>query len=90
MTHHEEDGRSRMDPLEQLERLSDLEVPPVPAAQSFAAGVRRKLHPRLLILHLVQFACGATAWAVVHMAGALSAAVRFTLTGRWPDREQPR
>lgn len=70
--------------MDALERLADVSVPPVPAAPVFAAGVRRKLHPRLLALHLVEFAIGATAWAVVHMAAALLAAGCYTITGRWP------
>ena len=78
------------DPLEQLEQLADVEVPPVPAAPTFTAGVRRKLHPRLLVLHVLQFAFGATAWAVVHMTAALAATIRYTLTGTWTDREKHR
>jgi hypothetical protein len=37
---------------------------------------------------VLEFAFGATAWAVVNMAGALSAALRYTITGRWPDRDR--
>ncbi len=74
-----------MDPLEQL---AEWGVPPVPAAKTFTAGVRRKLHPRLLALHVLEFAFGATTWALMHMAAALSAAVRYTITGRWPDRDR--
>ena len=81
------DRRHDMDPLE---KLAEIEVPPVPAGRRFTAGVRRKLHPRLLVVHVVQFAFGATAWALFHMAGALGAAVRFTLTGTWPDRPKRR
>lgn len=80
------DGRHAMDPLE---KLAEIEVPPVPAARTFTAGVRRKLHPRLLALHVLEFALGATSWALFHMAAALAAAVRYTLTGRWPDRDRP-
>jgi hypothetical protein len=72
-----------MDPFE---KLAEIDVPPVPAAPTFTAGVRRKLHPRLLALHVLEFAFGATVWALVHMTAALAAAVRFTLTGTWPDR----
>ena len=75
-----------MDPFEQL---AGEKVPPVPAAQTFTAGVRRKLHPRLLVLHVIEFAFGATCWAVLHMAAALAAAARYTLTGTWPPREHP-
>jgi hypothetical protein len=78
-------GDNHMDPFEQL---AETRVPPVPAAKTFTAGVRRKLHPRLLVLHVLEFAFGATTWAIVHMAAALSAAVRYTLTGRWPDRDR--
>ncbi|NBW95627.1 MAG: hypothetical protein EBR28_02580 [Planctomycetia bacterium] len=73
-------------PADPLERLARVEVPPVPTAQTFTAGVRRKLHPRLLALHVLQFAFGATAWAVIHFVEALGAAVRYTLTGTWPGR----
>ena len=74
-----------MDPFEQL---AEIEVPPVPAARTFTAGVRRKLHPRLLALHLIEFAFGATGWALVHMAAALAAAGRYTVTGSWPERRK--
>ena len=71
------------DPLEQLANAT---VPPVPDAATLRTGVRRRLNPRLLALHVVEFAIGATAWAVVHMAAALAAALRYTVTGRWPER----
>jgi len=71
-----------MDPLE---RLAHLDVPPVPEAASLRAGVRRKLNPRLLALHVVEFAVGATVWTIIQMSAALAAAFHYTLTGRWPD-----
>lgn len=70
--------------MDVLDQLADVAVPPVPTQRSFTAGVRRKLNPRLLAVHVVEFALGATAWAVVHMAAALLAAVRYTITGSWP------
>jgi hypothetical protein len=70
--------------MDVLDQLANVAVPPVPAQRSFAAGVRRKLNPRLLALHVVEFALGATSWAVVHMAAALLAAVQYTVTGGWP------
>ncbi|NDC52760.1 MAG: hypothetical protein EBZ74_00365 [Planctomycetia bacterium] len=80
--------RHGMNPFHDLEHLAAIEVPPVPSARTFTAGVRRKLHPRLLALHILQFAFGATTWALVHMTAALAAAARYTLTGTWPDREK--
>lgn len=74
--------------MDLLERLADVEVPPVPEVREFTAGVRQKLHPRLLALHVAEFACGATAWAVRHMLVALFAAVLFTVSGSWP-RSRP-
>ena len=70
--------------MDVLDRLADVAVPPVPTQRSFTAGVRRKLNPRLLAVHVVEFALGATGWAVVHMAAALLAAVQYTVTGAWP------
>jgi hypothetical protein len=75
--------------MDVLDRLADVAVPPVPARRSFTAGVRQKLNPRLLALHVVEFALGATAWAVVHMAAALLAAVQYTVTGSWPRGRDP-
>jgi len=79
--------------MDVLDRLANVAVPPVPASRTFTAGVRRKLNPRLLAMHLVEFALGATAWAVVHMAAAVLAAMQYTVTGSWPKggrSEEPR
>lgn len=70
--------------MDVLDRLADVAVPPVPAQRSFTAGVRRKLNPRLLAVHVVEFAMGAMGWAVIHMAAALVAAMQYTVTGAWP------
>jgi hypothetical protein len=70
--------------MDLLDHLADVEVPPTPAAPVFTDGVRRKLHPRLLALHVAEFALGATVWAAGHMLVALFAAVVYTVTGSWP------
>ena len=78
--------------MDLLDQLATADVPPVPEAGSFTAGVRRKLHPRLLAFHVAEFALGATAWAAGHLFMALVAAVQYTVTGSWPaghgDRER--
>jgi hypothetical protein len=76
--------------MDVLDQLAGVTVPPVPAGRTFAAGVRRKLNPRLLVVHVVEFALGATGWAVVHMAAALAASVRYTVTGSWPEDAERR
>jgi hypothetical protein len=81
--------------MDMLEQLAAATVPPVPAAPTFTAGVRRKLHPRLLTLHVLEFAVGAMAWSLMHLFTALAAAAHYTLTGAWPsashgaDRDGP-
>ena len=72
--------------MDVLDQLADVAVPP---QRSFTAGVRRKLNPRLLAVHVVELALGATAWAVVHMATALLAAIQYTVTGAWPRGREP-
>ncbi|MEO1990759.1 MAG: hypothetical protein ABGW78_02420 [Pirellulales bacterium] len=74
-----------MDPLE---KLADVKVPPVPKGKTLRDGVRRKLHPRLLMLHIIEFAVGATSWALMHMMVALCATVRFTITGQWTKKQE--
>lgn len=68
-----------------LESLATVAVPPVPAQRAFTAGVRRKLNPRLLVAQIIEFAVGAMIWAALHMALALLGAVRYTVTGAWPE-----
>jgi hypothetical protein len=73
-----------------LDRLADVDVPPVPTAPEFTAGVRRKLHPRLLAAHVAGFALQALPWAAVQFVGAVLAVVRFSLTGSWPRQRGAR
>ena len=82
------DDAERVKSMDPFEELASEKVPPVPAARTFTDGVRRRLHPRLLVLHVIEFAFGATWWAVMHMATALAAAARYTLTGTWPPRDR--
>lgn len=70
--------------MDMLEQLAAAPVPPVPTAPHFTAGVRRKLHPRLLALHVLEFAVGGMAWSLLHLFTALVAAAHYTLTGSWP------
>lgn len=72
--------------MDLLETLAAVEVPPVPAAPGFTAGVRRKLHPRLLAGHVAAFALQALPWAAMQFVEAVFAAVRFSVTGTWPQR----
>ena len=69
--------------MDLLESLADVDVPPVPATPEFTAGVRRKLHPRLLAAHVAGFALQALPWAAVQFVGAVLAALRFSVTGAW-------
>lgn len=71
--------------MDLLETLAAVEVPPVPAAPGFTAGVRRKLHPRLLAGHVAAFALQALPWAAMQFVLAVFAAVRFSVTGTWPE-----
>lgn len=45
----------------------------------------RKLHPRLLAVHIVEFAFGAMSCAVLHLFAALFGAMEYTLRGSWPE-----
>ena len=60
----------RIAAMDLLESLAHADVPPVPAASEFTAGVRRKLHPRLLAAHVAGFALQALPWAAVQFVTA--------------------
>lgn len=70
--------------MDLLDQLATVAVPPVPTAPDFHAGVRRKLHPRLLAVHVAEFACGAMIWAAWHFAEGVWSAIHYTLAGTWP------
>jgi len=72
--------------MDLLESLAEVDVPPVPTAPEFSAGVRRKLHPRLLAAHVAGFALLALPWAAVQFVTVVLAAVRYSVTGTWPSR----
>ena len=72
--------------MDLLESLAEVDVPPVPTAPEFSAGVRRKLHPRLLAAHVAGFALLALPWAAVQFLTVVLAAVRYSVTGTWPSR----
>lgn len=77
--------------MDLLDTLAAVKVPPVPEAPAFVAGVRRKLHPRLMAAHVAAFALQALPWAAMHFVGVVLAAMRFSVTGSWPQgREQAR
>ena len=71
--------------MDLLDSLAEVGVPPVPEAPAFTAGVRRKLHPRLLAAHVAGFALQALPWAAVQFVAVVLAAVRFSVTGTWPQ-----
>ena len=72
--------------MDMLEKLANVPVPPVPEAKPFDAGMRRKLHPRLLAAHIVEFAFEAMPMALLCMIESMCAAIQFTITGSWLDR----
>lgn len=75
--------------MDLLESLAEVDVPPVPAAPEFSAGVRAKLHPRLLVAHVAGFALQVLPWAAVQFLTVVLAALQFSVTGTWPSRRGP-
>ncbi len=64
-----------------LEQLAELDVPPPPA--QFAEQLHVRVNRTLLIVQLIEFACGALPWALWELSRALGGLVRFTLTGKY-------
>lgn len=70
-------------PLDQLERLAEVQVPPPPV--EFDRQVHQRVNQRLLALHLVDFAVRALPWAMAEFARALCSALVRALTGKDVD-----
>ena len=64
-----------------LEQLAELDVPPPPAG--FGEQLHVRVNRSLVIVQLIEFACGALPCALWELSRALGAWVRFTLTGKY-------
>lgn len=75
-----------------FEKLAEVPVPPPPESQTFDRAVHRRINDRLIVGQLFDFALRATAFAVVHFARAVLAALRLTFTGKLEQKntEKPR
>lgn len=69
-----------------LERLAEVELPPVPTA--FESGVHQRLNDRLLHGHLVDFVVRAMPYAALHLAQSLGALLWYSLTGTFPREKE--
>jgi len=74
-----------------FEQLAEQEVPPVPV--DFDRGVHQRVNESLLGVHYLEFACRAAPYALLHFAIAMLGALRYSLTGEFPndrvDRPSP-
>lgn len=65
-----------------FEQLSRDDVPQIPGG--LPRQVHERLNPRLLGFHLAEFAVLAVPFAFFHFLKALTGALGFSLTGRFP------
>lgn len=70
-------------PEDLLEQLARHEVPARPV--NLRRQVHQRLNPRLLALHLAEFATRAFPYAMFYFFKALTGATVFSLTGRFPN-----
>jgi len=68
-----------------LEQLGDAEIPPLP--KDFDHQVHRRLNDRLLVVHLVELLISAFPMALAHFSCAVSALLRYSLSGNFPPPE---
>ena len=65
-----------------FDQLAASDVPPPP--EQFDRQVHQRLNRALVAMHLLDLVARAVPWGLVHLARAAAAALRFTLTGRYP------
>jgi hypothetical protein len=64
-----------------LEQLAEFDVPPPPA--EFGRQLHVRMNRTLVIVQLIEFACGAVPRALWELGRALGGWARFTLTGKY-------
>ncbi len=64
-----------------LDQLADFDVPPPPA--EFGRQLHVRVNRSLVVVQLIEFACGALPAALWGLGRALGGWARFTLTGKY-------
>lgn len=71
-----------------IEQLAEQEVPPMPV--DFDRGLHQKVNDSLLGVHYLELVCRAAPYALLHFAIAMIGALRFSLTGEFPNDRSDR
>jgi hypothetical protein len=69
-----------------LEQLAELEVRRPPP--EFDRHLHERLNRTLLVQHFVDLVFGAMPWALVHLLQAVIGLVAFSITGKYPSRNE--
>jgi hypothetical protein len=70
-------------PIDLLEKLAELPVPPAPAPQAFDKGIHERINSRLIVSQTADFLLRGFGFGVAHFSKALLGVVRLTLTGKF-------
>ncbi len=71
-----------------LEQLAELEVREPP--RDFHRQLHELVNRTLLMQHLIDFLVGGALWSTIHFLRATLGWLRYTITGRYDDREKQR
>lgn len=71
-----------------FEQLAEQDVPPMPV--DFDQGLHEKVNDSLLGVHYVELVCRAAPYALLHFTLAMIGALRYSLTGEYPNDRDDR
>lgn len=70
-------------PVDLLEQLAEVPVPPAPTPQVFDRAVHQRINSRLIAGQIFDLLIRGSAFAMVHFAKAVVGVLRLTLTGKF-------
>jgi hypothetical protein len=80
-------------PIDLLEKLAEVPVPPAPPQQVFDRGIHKRINSRLIVGQVLDLLLRGFGFALLHFGKAVLASFQFTLTGRMEtpksDRDLP-
>jgi len=69
-------------PVDLLEKLAEIPIPPAPAPKVFDRAVHQRINSRLLVGQILEFLFRGCGFAIMHFGKAIIGAVRLTITGK--------
>ena len=69
-------------PIDLLEKLAEIPIPPAPAPQTFDREVNKRINSRLIVGQVTDLLLRGFVFGIIHFTWAALGVVRYTFTGK--------